>query len=81
MKATQEHLEKTINVNGVEIPVFYYNLVLSIRDLKLWIAGIRPHRHWKLKDVKNYFQVTGNATSILEQLEELQLMYLISESK
>ena len=49
-----------------------YNLAVSIRDLKLWDAGIRPHRHWRLKHVKDYFGVTGNAKSILKQLNHIQ---------
>lgn len=49
----------------------WYNLVVSIRDVKLWKAGIRPNRFWKLKQVKEYFQVKGNTDKILTQLETM----------
>lgn len=53
----------------------WWNLVISIRDVNLWIKNIRPHRHWRLKHVKEYFGVKGNAEKILEQLYELEAEY------
>ena len=32
-----------------------YNLGIFRRDLKLFCKGIKPHRNWRLKDVKAYF--------------------------
>ena len=32
-----------------------YNLICSKRDLTLFCKGIKPHRNWRLKDVKAYF--------------------------
>ena len=32
-----------------------YNLICSKRDLSLFCKGIKPHRKWRLKDVKTYF--------------------------
>ena len=49
----------------------WYNLVLSIRDLGLYSKGIIPNRHWRISDVKNYFGIKGNATSMKVQLEEI----------
>lgn len=49
----------------------WYNLVLSIRDLGLYSHGIIPHRYWKISDVKTYFGIKGNATSMKAQLEEI----------
>jgi hypothetical protein len=46
----------------------YWNLVVSIRDVGLFIKGIKPNRHWRLKDVKEYFGVKGNKESIYDQL-------------
>lgn len=51
---------KSIDVNGSPTSRGYYNLVVSIRDLGLWKMGLKPHRFWKVTDVKNYFGLTGN---------------------
>ena len=49
----------------------YYNLIITIRDLGLYSHGIIPNRYWKISDVKNYFGIKGNATSMKAQLEEI----------
>jgi len=61
---------KPMNINGMESNKGYYNLVLTIRDLGLYTkVGMKPHRHWRLKDVKQYFGITGSASSMLTVLE------------
>ena len=50
----------------------YYNLVVSIRDVKLWKSGMRPHRHWRITQVKTYFGVKGSTDKILDQLIEFR---------
>ena len=32
-----------------------WNLITSKKDLALFCKGIKPHRRWRLKDVKKYF--------------------------
>jgi hypothetical protein len=60
---------KLINVNGNDIPLGYWNLVLTMRDLSMYIrTGLKPHRHWKITDVKRYFGMKGSAQLLLEQL-------------
>lgn len=49
----------------------YYNLILSIRDLKLYEIGMKPNRHWKISDVKTYFGIKGDAKSMREYLENV----------
>jgi hypothetical protein len=65
----QDDLGVNIHVNGGQMPVGYYNLIVSIRDCKLYSKGIKPHRMWKISDVKWYFGVKGNAQQISEILE------------
>ena len=48
-----------------------YNLITSKGAVKLWTKGIKPNRHWRLKDVKNYFGMTGNAETLLTKLDRL----------
>jgi hypothetical protein len=63
---------KSISINGTPTSKGYYNLILSIRDLKLYAIGLKPHRFWKITDVKNYFGIKGNAKQMKEKLEEIQ---------
>lgn len=49
----------------------YWNLVVSIRDVGLFCAGIAPNRHWRLKHVKEYFGVKGNKDKIYDQLNDI----------
>ena len=49
----------------------YYNLITSKGAVKLWIKGIKPNRHWRITDVKNYFGMNGNAETLLTKLETL----------
>ena len=48
-----------------------YNLICSKRDLKLYVKGIQPHRHWKITNVKEYFGMNGNAEVFLSKLIKL----------
>ena len=62
--------QKPMNINGMISNKGYYNLVLTIRDLGLYTkVGLKPHRHWRLKDVKQYFGITGSASSMLDRLQ------------
>ena len=63
---------KPMIINGMESNKGYYNLVVSIRDLKLFSKGLKPHRFWRLKDVKTYFGVKGNTATILKRLEDFR---------
>ncbi len=79
VKKTQTPFEVELNsgpvisVNGINMPKAYYNLIISVRDLKLWKIGMKPHRFWKVTDVKRYFGLTGNdRTQLIKQIEDLK---------
>lgn len=65
----QIDLDNEFSYNGKPMCRAYYNLVVSIRDVRLFQRGLKPHRFWKLKDVKAYFGVKGGKEKVLEQLE------------
>lgn len=64
-----------IKINDSIATRAWYNLVISIRDVKLWKAGMKPHRHWRITDVKKYFGVKGNTQKVLDQLVTLKEEY------
>ena len=65
------------NNNGVNRGLF--NLIVSIRDLRLYGKGIKPHRGWKITSVKKYFGMNGNPQVFLEKL--VTLNQIVKEGK
>ena len=65
-------LDKSINVNGRDMPLAYYNLIISIRDFKLYDKGIKPYRGWKPTWAREYFGIKPRATNkkTIELLED-----------
>tara|TARA_R110002050_G_scaffold289298_1_gene441850 strand:- start:297 stop:551 length:255 start_codon:yes stop_codon:yes gene_type:complete len=49
-----------------------YNLALAKGQLMLFNKGIKPSRHWRLKDVKWYFGMDGNKKVMLDKITKLQ---------
>ena len=65
--------EKIIKVNYSIMSLAEYNTIISIRDLKLWKAGMKPNRNWKVSNVKKYFGLTGNdRQGLINQLEKIK---------
>ena len=68
----EKDLTNYFSFNGKQMSRAKYNLAVCIRDVKLFNAGMRINRHWRLKYVKHYFGLKGGAKKILSQLQELQ---------
>lgn len=71
---------RDIQDNSCNVNRGMYNLICSKRDLRLYTKGIKPHRNWKITNVKKYFDIKGSAEVMLEQLTELY-NHLTSEEK
>ena len=48
-----------------------YNLIISKGAVQLWTKGIKPHSNWRLKDIKIYFGITGNADKLYTKLSTM----------
>ena len=72
MTKYEEDLNRTVKFNNGLMQVGTYNLIVSIRDVKLFKIGLKPHSHWRLKDVKWYFGLKGNTDTILKGLKRLK---------
>ena len=69
MTQFETDLKKDIFINGSASSKGIYNLIISKRDLGLWSkVGMKPHRHWKVTDVKRYFGLKGNKEKIYEDI-------------
>lgn len=64
--------DKVMSFNGKPMSRGYWNLIISIRDCGLYSKGLKPHRFWKITDVKKYFKITGNAETMKIQLEQIR---------
>ena len=68
MTQFETDLKQDMSINGSASSKGMYNLIVSKRDLGLWKAGMKPHRHWKVTDVKRYFGLKGNKHKIYEDI-------------
>ena len=69
MTQFETDLKKDMSINGSASSKGVYNLIVSKRDLGLWSKiGMKPHRHWKVSDVKKYFGLKGNKHKIYEDI-------------
>ena len=48
-----------------------YNLITSKAAMQLWTKGIKPNSNWRIKDVKKYFGMNGNAEILHSKLVKL----------
>ena len=66
--------QQILEVNGSPMGGAIWNLIVSKRDLTMWCNhGYKPHRHWKVTDVKKYFGIKGTGERLLANFEGLYL--------
>ena len=63
-----------MSVNGTPMARAIWNLLITQRDLNLWCGKhkMKPHRHWKVTQVKTYFGIKGNGQALLKRFEALK---------
>ncbi len=67
-----ENETRTINCNGKDISIAYWNLIVTKRDLSMWCKfGMKPNRYWKVSDVKKYFGITGTRENLYDRFIEM----------
>jgi hypothetical protein len=70
--ATDELIGKSVNVNGKPMRWSTWNLLVTKRDLNLYVNfGMKPHRHWRVTDVKKYFGIKGTGQNLLNNFMKL----------
>ena len=48
-----------------------YNLIIFKGQLQLFSKGIKPNRHFRLKDIKRYFGITGNTETLINKINAI----------
>ena len=69
------------NKDGHTVNKGLYNLMISKRDLMLYSKGIKPHRFWKITDVKKYFGLKGNKNDLLKKITMLHKVIMEEREK
>lgn len=72
-------LNTTMNIQGSNSTLAYYNLVTTKRDIHLYCVGIKPNRNFKFNEVKKYFGLKGNKFEVNTQLREMVNRYQLGE--
>ena len=61
----------TIQIQGSTVPRCLYNLMVTKRDVNLYLHGLKPHRGWKIGDVKAYFGLTGGKQKVADAINAM----------
>ena len=48
-----------------------YNVIVVKGQLQLFSKGIKPNRHFRLKDIKRYFGITGNTETLITKINAI----------
>jgi len=64
---------EVMTVNGSPMGRAIWNLIVSKRDISNYvrIRGMKPHRHWKVTDVKKYFGIKGTGQKLYDNFMAL----------
>lgn len=62
---------EVLSVNGAPMGRAIWNLLVSKRDLSGYVRGWKPHRHWKVTDVKKYFGIKGTGQKLYDNFMHL----------
>ena len=61
----------TIKIQGRDVPRYLYNLMVTRRDVNLYLHGLKPHRGWKIGDVKAYFGLKGGKQKVADAINAM----------
>ena len=67
----QDENAPTIQVQDNALPVCLYNLMVTKRDVNLYLHGLKPHRGWKIGDVKAYFGLKGSKQKVADAINAI----------
>ena len=62
-----------MSVNGSPMSQGVWNMIITKRDLSMWTKlKMKPHRNWKVSQVKTYFGIKGRGQKLFDQFMELK---------
>ena len=61
----------TMQIQGNTVPRCLYNLMVTKRDVNLYLVGLKPHRGWKIGDVKAYFGLKGGKQKVADAINAI----------
>ena len=72
---------KTIHIassqGSRDIKFCLYNLIIASSQMSLYTKGLKPHRHFKVSDIKAYFGLKGSSAKVNEDLQSLKEYFFV----
>jgi hypothetical protein len=71
--ALEDENAPTIIVDGVKMKHAVWNLLIHLRDMRMYCGPIsmKPHRNWKISTVKKYYGLKGGKHKIHDSLRHI----------
>ena len=66
----------TMKIQGRDVPRCLYNLMVTKRDVNLYLVGLKPHRGWKIGDVKAYFGLKGGKQKVADAINAMHSEFM-----
>tara|TARA_R100000781_G_scaffold103895_1_gene67579 strand:- start:281 stop:670 length:390 start_codon:yes stop_codon:yes gene_type:complete len=64
--------DRTINLNGRDVPIAIYNFTICKGQLRMWTKHqMKATRGWKVTDVKKYFGIKGSGEELMNSFLDL----------
>lgn len=70
-----------IEVEGKRVPKGLFHLIQTQVQVGLFCEGEKPHSEFKLKDIKDYYLITGDRHAILKKINEIYNYFMDDEVK
>tara|TARA_B100000035_G_C20555394_1_gene360097 strand:+ start:205 stop:510 length:306 start_codon:yes stop_codon:yes gene_type:complete len=65
--------DNVITYNGKDINWGIYNLILTKRDLHMWVkCKMKPNKEWTVTAAKQYFGLKGSGQKLIDQLNAIK---------
>ena len=76
-----DYIENCIN-GEKKMNLAKYNLIVSKRDVSLWTKlNVKPHRGWKVSQVKEYFGIKGSKKTLQDNFTKVFEEYMLLEKE
>lgn len=66
----------TMKIQGRDVPRCLYNLMITKRDVNLYLHGLKPYRGWKIGDVKAYFGLKGGKQKVADAINAMHSEFM-----
>ena len=66
----------TMKIGDRDVPRCLLNLMVTRRDMNLYLKGITPRLGWKIEDVKEYFGLKGGKQQVADAINAMHSEFI-----